>query len=58
MHTYQHLDRPEAQIIRKRLYEAAITLVRNDSILVPVRSLDQRFALLNAEGGLPEFTEN
>jgi beta-N-acetylhexosaminidase len=56
-HTSKVLDRPEAQIIRKKLYEAAITLVRNDSLMVPVRSLDQRFALLNAEGGLPSFTE-
>jgi beta-glucosidase-like glycosyl hydrolase/CubicO group peptidase (beta-lactamase class C family) len=53
----QTLERPQAQIIRKKLHEAAITLVRNDSLLVAVRSLDQRFALLNANGGLPTFTE-
>lgn len=54
----KNLDRPEARVIRKRLYEAALTLVRNDSNLIPLVRLDSRFALLNAQGGLSEFTSH
>jgi CubicO group peptidase (beta-lactamase class C family) len=38
----ESLNRPEALILRKRLYEAALTLVRNEENLIPLRNLEKR----------------
>ncbi|MFK7972355.1 MAG: glycoside hydrolase family 3 N-terminal domain-containing protein [Bacteroidia bacterium] len=52
------LERTEARIMRKHLFEAALTLVRNDSNLIPLKKLDTRFALLNVSGGMESFTSH
>lgn len=36
------LSNPEALILRKRLYEASLTLVRNEAQLLPLKNLDKK----------------
>lgn len=38
----QKLTSPEALILRKRLYEASLTLVRNEGQLLPLKNLDKK----------------
>ncbi len=48
----QDLHSLEAKVLRKRLYEAAMTLVKNDRRLVPLEQLDRRkVAYLQIGGG-------
>lgn len=50
------VDRPEAQLLRQRLYESALTLLKNEATLIPFQNLGMRFALIQAGNELPHFT--
>ncbi|MEM6261648.1 MAG: glycoside hydrolase family 3 N-terminal domain-containing protein [Bacteroidota bacterium] len=50
----QDLNRIEAQLLRKKLYEAAITLPKNDSNLLPLQQLEAHNIAYIQVGGKPE----
>ncbi len=48
----EDLNAPEAKVLRKRLFEAALTLVKNDNDLLPLANLETRkIAYLQIGGG-------
>ena len=48
------LNPPHAQLLKQKLYEAAITVVRNDQKVLPVRNLENKnFAYVTSVGTLP-----
>ncbi|MEO0898525.1 MAG: glycoside hydrolase family 3 N-terminal domain-containing protein [Bacteroidota bacterium] len=51
-----YIYRKEAQILRKQLYESAITLAKNDKILIPLKDLEKRKIALVQIGGSKNST--
>jgi len=50
----QRLNSPKAQLLKQKLYEAAVTVVRNDQKVLPVRVLENKhFAYITSDVTLP-----